>query len=140
MADAAGRNHKGTKRGEISLCVCVALVDTVLAGDLRWGGPGAGACRGCCRAKEPLTLRISRAAADGADASKKRPIEEGGAGEDRSKRANLGGDTEKPSGIKVSLPQIAPSHCHRAAGRQSRAPQPLGPGHCLARISYFTLH
>jgi hypothetical protein len=43
--------------------------------------------------------------ADAADASKKRPMEQGGAGEDRSKRANLGGEAaEKPSGIKVCTP------------------------------------
>lgn len=53
--------------------------------------------------RSPYLTRISRAAADGADASKKRPIEEGGAGDDRSKRANLGGDSEKPSGIKVCV-------------------------------------
>jgi hypothetical protein len=35
------------------------------------------------------------------DASKKRPIEEGGAGVDRSKRANLGENADKPSAIKV---------------------------------------
>eukprot|EP00001_Collodictyon_triciliatum_P126938 22222_3 len=35
------------------------------------------------------------------DASKKRPIEEGGAGVDRSKRANLGENADKPSAIKL---------------------------------------
>ena len=37
------------------------------------------------------------------DISKKRPIEEGFDGDDRSKRANLGADPDKPNAIKVSF-------------------------------------
>ena len=60
---------------------------------------------GACSVPADSGLRTVMTGTDAAsvDISKKRPIEEGFDGDDRSKRANLGADPDKPNAIKVSF-------------------------------------
>ena len=82
---------------------CLGHVDTSSAGLLRRSFFPGRRARWATDKKNPSPLWRAGVGVDGGDESRKRPIEEGGADEDRSKRANLGGDADKPSAIKVCV-------------------------------------